>query len=143
MMKGYLNRAEATRDGTWRDADGNVYIRTGDVGRLDEDGFLFLSDRKKDMSISGGVNIYATDLEVVLSKHAAVLEVAVIGIPSMDWGETPLALVVRHPGHDESGETLCAWANGQLGMSQRISAVEFRDDLPKSEIGKVLKRQLS
>lgn len=143
MMRGYLNRAEATAEATWHDADGRPFIRTGDVGRLDEDGFLYLSDRKKDVIISGGLNIYATDLEVVLAAHPAVREVAVIGVPSADWGETPLGLVVWAAGHS-GGEApaLLQWANQRLGKGQRLSGIESREALPKSEIGKVLKRAL-
>ena len=146
MMKGYVNRDEETRAMLWEAPDGTVFLRSGDVGRLDEDGFLYLSDRKKDMIISGGLNIYATDLEIVLGKHPDVQEVAVISIPSDAWGETPLALVVLEPAAVPAGEAqaaaLCDWANERLGKSQRISRVEFRQNLPKSPIGKILKRQL-
>ena len=83
-----------------------------------------------------------TALEAVLSRHPDVLDVAVIGVPSRQWGETPLALVVRRPGSDVAADTLKEWANAQLGKGQRISAVEFRDHLPRSSIGKILKREL-
>jgi long-chain acyl-CoA synthetase len=126
----------------WRDDAGQVYFRTGDLGRLDEDGFLYVLDRKKDMIISGGLNIYASDLEHVLLEHEAVAETAVIGVPSEQWGETPLALVVRKPGVDVTPEALVLWANERLGKSQRISKVEWREELPKTPVGKVLKREL-
>jgi long-chain acyl-CoA synthetase len=142
MMKGYLNRAEATAQTLWHDARGDAFLRTGDIGYLDADGFLYLSDRKKDMIISGGLNIYATDLEVVLAKHEAVIEAAVIGVPSEDWGETPLGLCVIEPSARIAPHELLAWANEQLGKSQRLSAIEFRSEFPKSDIGKVLKREL-
>jgi acyl-CoA synthetase (AMP-forming)/AMP-acid ligase II len=142
MMRGYVNREKATDEMLWYDEDGALFFKTGDVGYFDEDGFLFLSDRKKDVIISGGFNVYATDLEVVLGKHEAVREVAVIGIPSDQWGETPLALVVPEPGVDADAEALRAWANERLGKGQRIAKLEFRRDLPKSDIGKVLKRDL-
>jgi acyl-CoA synthetase (AMP-forming)/AMP-acid ligase II len=142
MMRGYVNREEATDEMLWYDEEGNLFFKTGDVGYFDEDGFLFLSDRKKDVIISGGFNVYATDLEVVLGKHEAVREVAVIGIPSDQWGETPLALVVPDPGADADAEALRTWANQRLGKGQRIAKLEFRDELPKSDIGKVLKREL-
>jgi len=142
MMKGYQNRPDATEEMLWRDAEGAVYLRTGDLGRLDEDGFLYVLDRKKDMIISGGLNVYASDLESVLAQHDAVREVAVIGIPSTEWGETPLALVVLASGAEATADALRAWANERLGKSQRITRVELRDELPKSAVGKVLKRQL-
>lgn len=140
MMPGYHNNPEKTREATWISPEGEHFIRTGDMGRFDEDGFLHLLDRKKDMIISGGFNIYAADLEAVLRKHPQVADVAVIAIPSRDWGETPLGLVVPKSGAD--ADEIRDWANAQLGKTQRISAVEFRDDLPRSEIGKILKREL-
>jgi acyl-CoA synthetase (AMP-forming)/AMP-acid ligase II len=142
MMRGYVNREKATDEMLWYDREGNLFFKTGDVGYFDEDGFLFLSDRKKDVIISGGFNVYATDLEIVLGEHHAVHEVAVIGIPSDEWGETPLALVVPEPGADVDPEELRAWANQKLGKGQRIARLELRQDLPKSDIGKVLKREL-
>ncbi|WP_233545035.1 class I adenylate-forming enzyme family protein [Pseudooceanicola sediminis] len=140
MMPGYLNAPDKTAEATWRDSQGNDFIRTGDMGRLDADGFLHLLDRKKDMIITGGFNVYAADLEAVLRAHPAVADVAVIAVPSADWGETPLALVVAETPTD--AEDLRQWANARLGKLQRISAVEFRADLPRSEIGKILKRDL-
>ncbi|MBW1688118.1 MAG: 4-coumarate--CoA ligase, partial [Deltaproteobacteria bacterium] len=101
-----------------------------------------LGDRTKDVIISGGFNIYATDLEIVLLDHEAVHEAAVIGIPSQQWGETPLALVVLEDADDVDAETLRRWANQRLGKGQRIAELELREKLPKSDIGKVLKREL-
>ena len=142
MMTGYYKRPEQTRALIWKDENGRVFYRTGDMGRLDEDGFLQLLDRKKDMIISGGFNIYATDLEQMLLRHAAVLDAAVIGVSSERWGETPVALVVLAEGADLSEESLREWANERLGKAQRLSAVQFIDSLPRSTIGKVLKREL-
>jgi long-chain acyl-CoA synthetase len=142
MSSGYVSRGEANIDMHWYDQEGLLYYRSGDVGRVDEDGFLYLLDRKKDMIISGGVNIYASDLEIVLLKHPSVHEVAVISVPSQDWGETPLALVVLEKFAECDEQQLCDWANQQLGKSQRISAVEFLNELPKSQIGKILKKEL-
>lgn len=142
MMSGYENRPEATAEMLWRDREGRVFFRTGDLGRLDEEGFLYLVGRKKDMIISGGLNIYPADLEGSLLQHPSVREAAVIGIPSADWGETPLGLVVLSDGVTESPEALRAWANERLGKTQRLSRVEIRTELPKSPIGKILKREL-
>ena len=140
MMPGYHNNPEKTREATWVSPEGEHFVRTGDMGRFDDEGFLHLLDRKKDMIISGGFNIYAADLEAVLRKHPLVADVAVIAIPSRDWGETPLGLVVPKEGAD--AEEIRDWTNAQLGKTQRLSAIEFRDDLPRSEIGKILKREL-
>jgi long-chain acyl-CoA synthetase len=142
MMTGYHRQSAKTREAEWRDADGQRYIRTGDVGRFDEDGFLALMDRRKDMVISGGFNIYPSDLEAVLRQHPAVADAAVIGVPSKEWGETPVAYVVPVDGADESAEDIRNWLNQQVGKTQRISGLRFTDELPRSEIGKVLKREL-
>ena len=142
MMVGYYKQPEKTSEMLWRDKDGKSYFRSGDMGRMDEDGFVTLLDRKKDMIISGGFNIYAADLEAVLARHPDVADVAVIGIPSEQWGESPLALVVRRPGAVISAAALKDWANGQLGKSQRLAGVELRDALERSTIGKVLKKEL-
>jgi acyl-CoA synthetase (AMP-forming)/AMP-acid ligase II len=142
MTSGYLNRPEETERLLFFDANGATYFRTGDVGRFDEDGFLHLLDRKKDVIISGGFNVYATDIEAVLATHPDVAEVAVIGVPSERWGETPLALVVPKPESRLTPGAVLEYGNARLGKLQRVSAVELRPELPKNAIGKVLKREL-
>jgi acyl-CoA synthetase (AMP-forming)/AMP-acid ligase II len=142
MMNGYFNQPGKTAEAEWRDSEGNRYIRTGDVGRFDEQGFLTLLDRRKDMIISGGFNIYPSDIESALGKHEAIKEAAVVGVPSRQWGETPVAFVVLKPDRAVSAEEIRAWANERLGKTQRLAAVEIRDVLPRSAIGKVLKREL-
>jgi acyl-CoA synthetase (AMP-forming)/AMP-acid ligase II len=142
MMNGYLNRQDATREMLWYDKDGRLFFRSGDIGRFDEEGLLYISGRKKEVIISGGFNIFAVDLEYELLKHEAVAEAAVIGIPSEQWGETPLALVVPEKDTNETPESILDWVNARLGKGQRISQVEFRDELPKSSIGKTLKKEL-
>jgi acyl-CoA synthetase (AMP-forming)/AMP-acid ligase II len=142
MMTGYHRQPEKTREAEWFDAAGKRFIRTGDVGRFDADGFLTLFDRKKDMIISGGFNIYPSDLEAVLRGHAAVADVAVIGVPSEQWGETPVAFVVRRNNDATDEDALLSWANAQLGKTQRLAQLHFIDELPRSAIGKVLKREL-
>jgi acyl-CoA synthetase (AMP-forming)/AMP-acid ligase II len=142
MMTGYHKQPGKTREAEWTDALGRRFIRTGDVARFDEDGFLILGDRRKDMVISGGFNIYPSDLEAVLRRHAAVADCAVFGVPSAEWGETPVAAVVRRTGVAGDAEDLRAWVNQQVGKTQRLSALEFVDELPRSAIGKVLKREL-
>lgn len=149
MMNGYYRQPEKTREAEWYAPDGKRFIRTGDVGRFDSDGFLTLMDRKKDMIISGGFNVYPSDLEALLVQHASVSEVAVVGVASDRWGETPVAFVVLRSAADSpqvgagnAASTLRDWANERLGKTQRLAAVEIVDSLPRSAIGKVLKREL-
>ena len=142
MMTGYHNLPVETAAAEWFDLQGLRFIRTGDLGRLDADGFLSLVGRKKDLVISGGQNVYPSDLEEVLRGHPEVADVAVVGVPSSLWGETPVAFVVLAPGAAPPPEDLRAWANARLGKTQRLSAVELIAGLPRGAIGKVLKREL-
>ncbi|SFM97017.1 class I adenylate-forming enzyme family protein [Variovorax sp. OV329] len=143
MMTGYHGQPEKTREAEWFDAGGKRFIRTGDIGRFDAEGFLTLFDRRKDMIISGGFNIYPSDLEAVLRQHPAVQEASVVGVPSQEWGETPVGFVVAREGVElVEAEALRAWANAQLGKTQRLSRILWVNELPRSAIGKVLKREL-
>jgi long-chain acyl-CoA synthetase len=142
MMKGYHNLPGKTAEATWYDETGRPFIRNGDVGRFDEDGFLILMDRKKDLIISGGFNVYPSDLETRLFEHEAVSDAAVVGVPSTQWGETPVAFVVLKVGNAITAETLRTQINAQLGKTQRISSITLLEALPRSHIGKVLKREL-
>ena len=142
MMSGYHGQPEKTREAEWFDAAGKRFIRTGDVGRFDDDGFLVLMDRRKDMIISGGFNIYPSDLETVLRRHPAVDDVAVVGVPSERWGETPVAYVVPRAAPAVDEPALLAWCNARVGKTQRLHALRLVDALPRSAIGKVLKRDL-
>jgi long-chain acyl-CoA synthetase len=112
------------------------------VGRFDEDGFLILGDRKKDMLISGGFNIYPTDLESELALHVAVADCAVVGVASKRWGETPVAFVVLKDKQRADAQTLLQWTNTRVGKTQRLARLEVVDELPRNAIGKVLKREL-
>jgi acyl-CoA synthetase (AMP-forming)/AMP-acid ligase II len=141
-MTGYHNQPAKTKEAEWFDAAGRRFIRTGDIGRFDEDGFLVLLDRKKDMIISGGFNVYPSDLEAVLELHEQVAEAAVVGVPSATWGETPVAFVVLKGNSPIGEDELLQWSNERLGKMQRLAAVHFADALPRSPIGKVLKREL-
>ena len=142
VMNGYHNQPSKTSEAQWLAPDGRIFIRTGDVGRFDSDGFLKLMDRKKDMIISGGFNIYPSDLEVILNQHPAVQEAAVVGVPSELWGETPVAFVVLRPGQKADAEAIRSFANDQLGKTQRVAQLKLVQSLPRSAIGKVLKREL-
>jgi acyl-CoA synthetase (AMP-forming)/AMP-acid ligase II len=135
-MKGYWSLDEATRDvmltGGW--------LRTGDAGYLDEDGYLYIHDRVKDMIISGGENIYPAEVENVLMSHPAVADCAVIGVPDDKWGETPKAFVVRD---GEVGEReLIDFCRSRLAHFKRPTSVEWPDAIPRNPTGKVLKREL-
>ena len=138
-MNGYKNRPDLTAKAFWTAPDGSQWLRTGDIGRIDGDGFLTLMDRAKDMIISGGFNIYPSDIEAVLTELSGVAEAAVVGVASDRWGETPVAFVVA-PGGD--AESLRAAANARVGKTQRLAALMLVDELPRSHIGKVLKREL-
>ncbi len=144
MMLGYKNQPEKTREGYWIDpTDGSTWQRMGDVGRVDEDGFVELVGRTKDVIISGGFNIFPIDLEMELAKDDRVVEAAVVGIPSDQWGETPVGFVVLKPGIGEDQlEDIRTVTNSRLGKTQRVSALYAIDEMPRSHIGKLLKTDL-
>jgi acyl-CoA synthetase (AMP-forming)/AMP-acid ligase II len=142
MMAGYHDNTEADAESTWLHPCGEKWLRTGDIGRLDEDGFLYLVDRKKDMILSGGQNIYPADIEATIIEHDAVHEVAVVGVASRKWGETPLAVVVVAEGQSIDNDELMAWSNARLGKQQRVAATIMVDELPRNPNGKILKREL-
>ncbi len=142
MMKGYYGRDDLTAQTVWCDPGGKTFLRSGDLGHLDEDGFLYVSGRKKDMIKSGGINIYAVDLEDVLARHPAVGEVAVIGVPHPKWSETPVGVVALAPGADAAAPELRDWANARLAKYQRISRVVIVSDFPRATYGKIRKDRL-
>ncbi|MBX6378331.1 MAG: long-chain fatty acid--CoA ligase, partial [Clostridia bacterium] len=137
VFKGYWNDPEATaaaiRDG---------WFHTGDVGFLDEDGYLYIVDRKKDLIISGGENIASSEVERVLYEHPKVLEAAVVGMPDERWGEVPKAFVVLRPGEAATAEEIMDFCRGKLARFKVPKAVQFIDALPRNPSGKVLKRVL-
>ena len=136
-MAGYWRAPELTAETI---LDG--WLRTGDMARADPLGYVYIVDRKKDMIISGGENVYPRELEEVLYQHPGVLEAAVIGVPHPVWGESPCALVVARPGVEVGGQELIEFCRERLAHYKCPSAVEFREDLPKSASGKILKREL-
>lgn len=143
LMPEYYKLPQKTADEIWLDQNGRTCLRTGDMGKLDEDGFLYILDRKKDMILSGGINIFAVDLESVLIEHPDVDDVAVIGVPHDKWGETPVAVVRRRSGAEVTEDQVRDWLNPRLAKYQRVSAVRFHDgDFPRNALGKVLKREL-
>jgi len=136
LTPGYYKRPDLDKKAI---VDG--WLHTEDMGYVDEDGFLYLVDRKKDMIISGGVNVYPRDIEEVVAQHPAVREVAVFGVSHEKWGETPLAAVVLKPGESIDSGVLKDWINQNVGAKfQRVSDVLIMDDFPRSVAGKTLKR---
>ncbi|MGH7430014.1 MAG: AMP-binding protein, partial [Candidatus Methylomirabilaceae bacterium] len=137
LFSGYWRRPEATAE-----AFEDGWFKTGDLARIDAEGFLYIVDRKKDMIISGGENIYPAEVEDVLYRHPAVAEAAVIGVPHARWGEVPHAVVVPKPGLSLSADEVIAFCEGALARYKIPKSVAFTDALPRNAAGKVLKRLL-
>lgn len=138
LMSGYYNNPEKTAEAIH---DGWLY--TGDVGYLDSDGYLFLTGRKKDLIISGGVNVYPVDIEEVVARHPAVQDVAVFGVPHPEWGETPVAAVVLRANAQATATDIRHFANSHLDARyQKLSDVVIVNEFPKNVAGKILKREL-
>lgn len=137
VMQGYwqmpTETANALRDG---------WLYSGDIARMDEDGYFYIEDRKKDMIIAGGFNIYPREVEEVLAGHPAVLEVSVAGVMDPRRGETVKAWIVKHPGDATTEEEIIEWSKTQLAKYKYPRIIEFRNELPKTTVGKVLKREL-
>ncbi len=137
VLKNYLGRGPLGDD-TLRDG----FYRTGDVGHLDEDGFLFITDRIKDMIVAGGVNIYPAEIEAALVAHPDIENASVIGIPHDDFGEQPLAFIVVRPGHSVTAADIESFLDGRLASYKHPRHYEFIDALPTSPMGKILKNEL-
>ncbi len=142
LMKCYHNRPGETEASVWKDDRGRTFLRSGDIGKLDEEGYLFILDRKKDMIISGGFNVFPKDIEEVVGAHPDVSDVAVVGIPDPKWGETPLALVIPVAGSEIDVDALLEWSNQRLAKAQRLRALELVEEFPRNALGKVIKREL-
>ncbi|MBJ7528147.1 MAG: long-chain-fatty-acid--CoA ligase [Nocardioides sp.] len=138
LMKGFLNKPEATAEVVT--ADG--WFRTGDMGRVDDGGYVFVEDRLKDMIISGGENIYSPEIERVLAEHPAVMEVAIIGVPDDTWGEAVKAVVSLREGASATPEELIAHCREHLAHFKCPKSVDILDLLPRNPTGKILKRSL-
>ena len=138
LMKGFLNKPEETAKVITEDG----WFRTGDLGRVDEGGFVYVEDRLKDMIISGGENVYSPEVERVLAEHPAVAEVAVIGVPDEAWGEVVKAVVSLHPDTEASPEQLIEWCRERLARFKCPRSVDVLDALPRNPTGKILKRSL-
>lgn len=142
LMKEYYNNPEATKKSTWIHPDGRTFFRSGDLGRMDEDSFIWIVGRTKDMIKSGGINIFASDIEEIYMQHPDVVEAAAIGVPHEKWVETPILLTIMREGATITPQELMEWGNAKLGKWQRVSLIEYRDEFPRTTHDKVLKRAL-
>ena len=138
MVSGYWKNPDATAAAFT--ADG--WFRTGDIGHLDEDGYLYIDDRKKDMIVSGGENVATSEVERALYECDAVLEAAVVAMPDPRWGEVPRAFVVLRPGREITEQALIAHCRSRLAGFKTPKQIVFMETLPRNPSGKVLKRQL-
>lgn len=136
-MKGYWNRPEATAEAI---KDG--WFRIGDAGYFDEEGFLYIHDRVKDMIVSGGENVYPAEVENALFGHPDIADVAVIGVPAEKWGEAVKAIIVPKPGSAPSAEDIIAYAKTRIAGYKCPKSVDVTEALPRNASGKVLRRQL-
>ena len=137
LMAGYWHRPDATDE-----AMRGGWFHTGDAGTMDEDGFIFIKDRIKDMIVSGGENIYPAEIESVLAGHPDIVDVAVIGVPDDRWGEGVKAIVVTREGSPVNAETLIEWCRDRLAGYKRPRSIDFAETLPRNPSGKLLKREL-
>jgi acyl-CoA synthetase (AMP-forming)/AMP-acid ligase II len=136
-MLGYWKNPEQTADAL---RDG--WLHTGDMATMDEDGYIYIVDRKHDMIISGGENIYPREVEEVIYKHPAVAEVAVVGVPDDTWGESIKAVVVLKPDQSVTAEEIIQLCKDNLASYKKPKSVNFVDALPKTAIGKILRREV-
>ena len=137
IMDRYLDDEAATAE-----IQQHGWHHTGDIGRRDEDGYFYITDRKRDLIISGGFNIFPFEVESALMQHPSVQDCAVIGVPDPKWGEAVKACVQLKPGAQASADELIAWARGIVGAMKAPKSVDFIASLPRSPVGKVLKREL-
>jgi len=137
VMRGYFKNPAATAE-----ASAHGWHHTGDIGYLDEDGFLFIVDRAKDMVITGGFNVYSTEVEQALMAHPAVADSAVIGLPDDKWGERLTAVLQVRSGQSVDTAELKDFVKGRIGSVKTPKQIEVWDDLPRSKVGKVLKSEI-
>ena len=138
LMKGYHNKPEATAEAITEDG----WFRTGDMGKVDQDGFVYVQDRLKDMIISGGENIYSPEVERVLAEHPAVLECAIIGVPDDTWGETVKAVVALKPDTSATEDEIIEYCREHLAHFKCPRSVDIVEALPRNPTGKILKKDL-
>ena len=137
IMKGYWQRPDATEE-----AMRGGWFHSGDMARIDEDGYFFIVDRKKDLIIRGGYNVYPREVEEVLYEHPKIREAAVVGVPHSEWGEEIGAAVVLHDGEDLAPEEVSAYVKERIAAYKYPRIVWFMEELPKGPTGKILKREI-
>jgi len=142
VFKGYWQMPTETANALRELPDGNVWLFTGDIAKMDEDGYFYIVDRKKDMIICGGYNVYPREVEEVLKEHEKILEVAVAGVPDPYRGESVKAWVVLKPGMTATEEEIIEWSKERLAKYKYPRSIEFRSELPKTFVGKTLRRML-
>jgi long-chain acyl-CoA synthetase len=141
VMKGYWNKPEEDEK-TFRMIDGRLYFLTGDIGHIDAEGYIHITDRKKDMVLVGGFNVYPRDVEDILFQHPKVAIAAVVGVPDPKSGEAVKAYIQLKPGETATAEEILAFCKDHMAAYKRPKYIEFRDTLPMSNVGKVLRRLL-
>jgi long-chain acyl-CoA synthetase len=145
IMLGYWNKKEETEEMIRTDENGVRWLHTGDIAKMDDEGYFFIVDRKKDMIIVSGFNVYPTDIEEILYRHEKIEKVAVVGVPDETTGEAVKAFIVLRKGQEATAEEIVAWARDpKTGLTgYRVpKKIEFRDALPETMVGKVLRRKL-
>jgi len=141
VMTGYWKKEEDNK-AVFREIDGDRYFLTGDIGHIDDEGYIFITDRKKDMIIVGGFNCYPREVEEILFTHPKVAQAAVIGVPDPKSGEAVKAFIQLKPGETATEEEIIQWAKEKMAGYKRPRSIEFREELPTSVVGKVLRRVL-
>ncbi len=142
MSSGYFQRDDLNKALFWEDERSQQFVRSGDLGEINNDGLLLLRGRKKDMIVSGGINVYPADIESTLLKHPDINGAAVIGTSHPRWGETPHAFVTVRPNSNASQESLLEWANQTLNKHQRLDGIDVIADFPRNALGKIVKGEL-
>jgi long-chain acyl-CoA synthetase len=140
-MQGYWQRPEENEN-VFREISGKRYFLTGDIGHIDEEGYILITDRKKDMILVGGFNVYPRDVEDILFTHPKVALAAAVGVPDAKRGETVKAFIQLKPGETATAEEILAFCKENMAGYKRPKIVEFRDNLPVSNVGKILRRVL-
>jgi len=141
VMQGYWNRPDENEK-VFREVDGNRYFLTGDIGHVDEDGYILITDRKKDMILVGGFNVYPRDVEDILFQHPKVALAAVVGVPDDKSGEIVKAYIELKPDESATEEEILEFCKENMAGYKRPKIVEFRETLPVSNVGKILRRVL-
>jgi long-chain acyl-CoA synthetase len=141
IMKGYWNRPQETED-VFREIDGRRFFLTGDIGNIDDEGYITITDRKKDLILVGGFNVYPAEVEEMLYTHPKVANAAVIGVPDPKSGESVKAFIQLKPGETATAQEILDWAKEKMAGYKRPRAIEFKEELPTSVVGKVLRRVL-